>query len=283
MIRVPDWQALLFVPVGAERHLASAIRLRPDAIILDLEDAIAPAAKPEARAKLRAAQRRIHDAGIDCVIRINGPLRDMLGDIAAADLGRVAALMVPKVEGLRALENVAELTGGKVGQIALIETPAALASLPGIAAFPQVVALMLGSEDYSASLGVSPDGGALTHLAAQIGVAAAPRGLLAIGFPGSLANFHALDLYADQIALGRQLGLRAVAAIHPAQLPVIRTALTPTMAEVTWATKVLETQRDMEGAVIALDGTMIDAPVVLRARNILKLVQHQPIPETSGA
>ena len=68
MIPVPDWQALLFVPVGAGRHLASAIRLRPDAIILDLEDAVAPAAKPGARAKLRDAQRQLTDAGIDCVI-----------------------------------------------------------------------------------------------------------------------------------------------------------------------------------------------------------------------
>ena len=276
MIGVPDWQALLFVPVGAERHLASAIRHRPDAIILDLEDAIAPAAKPEARAKLREAQRLIHDAGIDCVIRLNGPLRLMVEDIAAADPGRVAALMLPKVEGLRGLENAAELTGGKLGLIALIETPAALASLPQIAAFPLVVALMLGSEDYSASLGVSPDGGALTHLAAQIGVAAAPRGLLGIGFPGSLANFRALDIYADQIAQGRQLGLRAVAAIHPAQLPVIRRALTPTSAEVTWATKVLATLGDTDAAVTALEGAMIDAPVILRARNILGIVQRQP-------
>ena len=282
MMRVPAWQALLFVPVGADRHLASAIRLRPDAIILDLEDAIAPATKHLAREKLRDAQRQVTDAGIDCVIRLNGPLRLMVDDIAAADPGLVAALMVPKVEGLRGLENVAELTGGKVGLIALIETPAALASLPQIAAFPQVVALMLGSEDYSASLGVSPDGGALTHLAAQIGVAAAPRGLLGIGFPGSLANFRVLDLYADQIAQGRQLGLRAVAAIHPAQLPVIRTALTPTAAEVTWATKVLETLGDTEGAVRALEGTMIDAPVILRARNILRVAQHQPKPDTSG-
>jgi citrate lyase subunit beta/citryl-CoA lyase len=283
MIRVPDWQAMLFVPVGAERHLASALRLRPDAIILDLEDAIASAGKPDARSKLQDAQGLIHDAGIDCVIRINGPLQDMVKDIAEADLGLVAALMVPKVEGLRALENVTELTGGKIGLIALIETPAALASLPQISAFPQVVALMLGSEDYAASLGVSPDGGALTHLAAQIAVAAAPRGLLGIGFPGSLANFRVLDLYADQIARGRQLGLRAVAAIHPAQLPVIRTALTPTTAEVTWATKVLETLRDTDGGVTALDGTMIDAPVIVRARNILRHFQRQPGPEVSGA
>ena len=273
MMPGPNWQALLFVPVGAERHLASAIRLRPDAIILDLEDAIASVAKPEARARLRSAQQLIHAAGIDCVIRINSQLRDVVDDLAAADLDHVAALMLPKVEDLRGLQNVAELTGGKVGLIALIETPAALQALPAIAAFPQLAAMMLGSEDYAASLGVSPDGGALTHLAAQIGVAAAARGLLGIGFPGSLANFQALDLYASQVAQGRQLGLRAVAAIHPAQLPVIRNALAPTHAEITWANKVLQAQHATEGAVVAMEGTMIDAPVIQRARNILRAVQ----------
>ncbi len=279
MISVPNWQALLFVPVGAERHLASAIRLRPDAIILDLEDAIAPAAKPEARAKLRAAQHLIHAAGIDCVIRINSALRDVVDDLAAADLDQVVALMLPKVEDLRGLQNVAELTGGKTGLIALIETPAALQALSAIATFPQLVAMMLGSEDYAASMGVNPDGGALTHLAAQIGVAAATRGLLGIGFPGSLANFRALDLYASQIAQGRQLGLRAVAAIYPAQLPVIRSALAPTQAEITWANKVLQAQHATHGAVVAMDGAMIDAPVIQRARNILRTAQAHAGPQ----
>ena len=279
MMPVPNWQALLFVPVGAERHLASAIRLRPDAIILDLEDAIAPAAKPEARTKLRSAQQLIHAAGIDCVIRINSQLRDVVDDLAVADLDHVAALMLPKVEDLRGLQNVAELTSGKIGLIALIETPAALQALPNIAAFPQLVAMMLGSEDYAASLGVSPDGGALTHLAAQIGVAAATRGLLGIGFPGSLANFQALDLYASQIAQGRQLGLRAVAAIHPSQLPVIRNALAPTNVEIIWANKVLQAQHATEGAVLAMEGTMIDAPVIQRARNILRAVQTHAGPQ----
>ena len=280
MMPVPNWQALLFVPVGAERHLASAIRLRPDAIILDLEDAIAPTAKPEARTKLRSAQQLIHAAGIDCVIRINSQLRDVVDDLAATDLDHVAALMLPKVEDLRRLQNVAELTGGKIGLIALIETPAAVQALPAIAAFPQLVGIMLGSEDYAASLGVSPDGGALSHLAAQIGAASATRGLLGIGFPGSLANFQALDLYASQIAQGRQLGLRAVAAIHPAQLPVIRSSLAPTPAEITWANKVLQAQHATDGAVVAMEGTMVDAPVIQRARNILRTAQSQAAPQT---
>ena len=127
--------------------------------------------------------------------------------------------------------------------------------------------MMLGSEDYSATLGVNPNKGALDLVAAELAIAASPRGLLPIGFPGSIANFRDLDLYAAQIAKGRDLGMRAVAAIHPAQLPVIRTTLAPSEAEVAWAEKVLASM-DAGGAVFALEGAMVDAPVIARARQI---------------
>ena len=105
----PDWQSLLFVPAGVEKHLASAIRLRPDAIILDL---------------------------------------------AATD-----AIIVPKCDGVRGLENAAAMTGGTIALIALIESPGALAHLTDIAAMPVCAGLMIGSEDYAANLGVDPNGG----------------------------------------------------------------------------------------------------------------------------
>ena len=261
------WQALLFVPVGTEKHLASAIRLRPDAVILDLEDAVAPEAKPAARAALRGAQAELAKAGIDCVLRVNGSLRAMVDDLAAADLAKLRAVMLPKCEDTRGLRNVAELTTGQVGLIALIESPLGLRRSGEIAALPEVQGLMLGSEDYAATLGVNPNKGALDLVAAELAIAACPRGLLPIGFPGSIANFRDLELYASQIAKGRDLGMRAVAAIHPAQLPVIRATLAPSNAEVAWAEKVVASVEE-GNAVFALDGAMVDAPVVARARQI---------------
>lgn len=263
-----DWQALLFVPVGADRHLASAIRRRPDAVILDLEDAVAPEAKAAARAALRGAQAQLAEAQIPCVLRVNGAVRAMVDDLTAADLSLLAAIIVPKCEEARGLGNAAELSGGGIPLIALVESPLGLRRLGAITAVAQVGGLMLGSEDYSLALGVSPGGGALEMVAAELAVAAAARGLLAIGFPGSIANFSDLDLYARQIVRGRDLGMRAVAAIHPAQLPVIRAALAPTGTEVAWAEKLLASAAS-EGAVFALDGAMIDAPVLARARRIL--------------
>ena len=203
MIQRPDWQALLFVPVGAERHLASAILHRPDAVILDLEDAVAPDAKAAARIVGRAAQSQLAEAGIDCVLRVNGAIRAMVEDLNAADHSLLQAVMVPKCEDAHPLRNAADLTDGAIGLIALVESPAGLQRLTEIAAVPQVVALMLGSEDCSAALGVDPDRGALDLIAAQLAVAAAPRGLIPIGFPGSIANFRDLERIAfnlDQIA-----------------------------------------------------------------------------------
>jgi citrate lyase subunit beta/citryl-CoA lyase len=267
----PEWQTLLFVPVGAERHLTSALRHRPDAIVLDLEDAIAADAKSGAREQLAAAQATVVEAGIGCIVRVNSPLAVMVEDIAAVDLKRLDGLVVPKCENVRPLENAAELAGSGPGLIALIETPAAMRNLHEIASVPGVVGLMLGSEDYSAALGVDPNGGALDFLAAAIGIACAAPDLLSIGFPGSIANFSDLDRYGSQIERGRHLGMRAVAAIHPAQLPVIRERLAPTASEMAWANRVLEAAREIEGQahlVIAREGGMIDAPVIARARRI---------------
>jgi citrate lyase subunit beta / citryl-CoA lyase len=239
--------------------------------VLDLEDAVAADAKPEARAKLAAAQAAVNGAGIACVLRVNSHVRAMVEDLSAADLTRLDALLVPKCETTRALENAAELAGPDIGLIALIETPAALAAIESLASCRGVVGLMLGSEDFSAALGVDPNGGVLDFLAAQIGAACAAHSLLAIGFPGSLANYKDLELYGSQIERGRNLGMRAVAAIHPSQLPVIRARLAPTPLELQWADEILAAANEIEGQarpVGAWGGAMIDAPVIARARRI---------------
>ena len=264
----PNWTALLFAPTGNDRVLASAIRHRPDAVILDLEDAIPPEAKANARAALPAAQAALTEAGIPCILRVNANLAAMVQDLAAADHTLMHAVMLPKCTDTRPLLNAADLTGGTLGLIALIESPAALPNLPAIAAVPQCIGLMLGPEDYATTLGADPNRGALDLPVAHIASAAAPRGLRALGFPGSIANFRDLDLSAAQIAKGRDLGMNAVAAIHPAQLPVIRTTFAPTEAQRVWAAGVLAKAETL-GGLFQHNGAMVDAPVIARARAIL--------------
>lgn len=262
------------MPAGADRLLASAVRHRPEAVIIDLEDAIPLREKDDARRRLDGMIETLAGAGIAIVVRVNAPLALMVEDLKSFNRDGVSAILIPKVESSRPVENAVELTCGKVAMIALIETPIGLERLSAIAEAPMLGGLMLGSEDLSAAMGVSPDGGVLNVPAARLAIASSASGLLAIGFPGSIGNFKNLDLYRRQIERGRDLGMNAVAAIHPAQLPVICEALRPTPDEISWARSVIDASRNDGRALSKVDGAMVDAPVLLRARRILARAGH---------
>lgn len=268
-----SWTTLLFVPAASTRRIESAIRLRPDAIILDLEDGVASASKPAARDALRSEQAKIKAANLNVVVRVNSSLADMVQDMLAIDIPAVDAIMVPKCVDTRPLLNVAEIAPSVPGFIALIEQPAALPRLAEIAATKGVIGMMLGPEDYCAELGVAPGEGALQVPAALLTSACAAANILPIGFPGSIANFMDLDTFAKELDHGRRLGFRAAAAIHPSQLPLIRAAFRPSATEIAEAERVVAAFRDAERngmGVVALDGKMIDLPVFERARRLLE-------------
>src|SRR5437763_9196611 len=146
--------------------------------------------------------------------------------------------LVPKCIDRRNLLNAAELLGEEGPPlIALVESPAALSHLDGIARAPRVASLMFGSEGYAAELGMPADFPAINFAAALVAAATTAAGLLAIGLPGSVANFSDLDTLANTAARARGLGFRAAAAIHPAQLAVLRDAVRPSAEEVHHAGK----------------------------------------------
>lgn len=260
-----QWTSLLFVPAHSEKHVQSAIRLRPDAVILDMEDGVAPEHKPTARAGLRSAQRFLDDAGIPCLLRANADAEHMAQDIAAADGDTLAAIIVPKCINVQSLE--AAQGHGKL--IALIESPAAIRNLHDIADHTSVHGLMFGSEDYAAEMGVPPQARAIEHAAALVAIAATAAGKPAYGVAGSLANFSDLERFKRDIELTRDLGFSGALAIHPAQLPIIKTAFAPSEGEIDWARKVFASRKDNAAGAFKLEGRMIDAPVIRQARRIL--------------
>lgn len=270
------WVALLFVPANAERFVDSALKHRPDAVILDLEDGVAPDAKAAARASIGDSQRRLKAAGIGVVARISGVLPDMVHDLAALDTAALDAVMVAKVADERPLLNAAEILAAagppRPDLIALVESPAALPRLERIAAVDGLTAMMFGPEDYAAELGVSPDDGALALPATLLAAACAGRGVSAIGLVGSLADFRDQDAYAAKVAHARALGFTGAAAIHPAQLPLLRAGFRPGEAEIERARRIVA---EFEAAIgrrqgaVAVDGLMVDAPVAARARALL--------------
>jgi citrate lyase subunit beta / citryl-CoA lyase len=265
MTRAP-WTSLLFVPAHSTKHVQSAVQLRPDAVILDLEDGVAPEDKPLARAGLRQAQQLVMDAGIPCILRVNSDTENMALDIASANCNTLASIIVPKCINVQSLELVQKQD---VKLIALIESPAAIRNLSDIAEIESVHGLMFGSQDYAVEIGVSPHSKAIEHAAALVAIAASAAGKPAYGVAGSLANFSDLEKFKHDIELTRDLGFSGSPAVHPTQLPIIKTVFTPRPSEVEWARKIIAASKGNLAGAFKLDGHMVDAPVIRQAERVL--------------
>ena len=277
----PHWRSLLFAPADNAKLLDKAHERGADAIILDLEDAVPAAAKPAARAGVAAWIDRLSGLGVTVVVRVNSGWLECVADLNAVVRPGLAAILLPQVKDdlqLRAvdaiigeLETARGLAAGGIGLVALVEAPSTLAHLPAIAAAPRLIGLALGSEDFSLALRTEPTPAALTLPCQMIALAAAGRGLMAIGLPDSLADFRDLDRYAATIAQARALGMTGALCIHPAQVAVVNRAFAPSAEQRDWAERVLaawgEAERTGSG-VIAVDGRMVDRPVVERAKSI---------------
>jgi citrate lyase subunit beta / citryl-CoA lyase len=292
-------RSLMFVPAHRERMVERALGLGEfgasalDVAILDLEDGVPPAAKDEAR-------RRIADVLAVPARDGGGPgrfvrIRRALSDDGADDLEAVvhpglAGIVAPKVrrpdevawiaERLDALEKGAKIPHGTVQVIPSIESAAALIEAPRIAlASDRVVGLAFGSEDFALDLGLPTkrEGEAADLLYARSAtvVAAVSAGKLA--FDGIWPDIKdTAGLRADTLR-ARRLGFAGKTLIHPDQITVVNEIFSPTPVEVEEARRVVHAFDAAvtrgEGAV-ALDGRMLDAPVVDRARRVLRAVER---------
>ena len=283
--RPPRWTSLLFLPADREDRVVKAGHSGADAVILDLEDAVAPKAKAGARARLQASVEILRSAGRGVVVRINAPWRLALEDLAASCAAGVDAIMVPKVEDAARLAVVAEMLAEcetaqgnhtEIALLALIEAPIALNGLAAIAAVPRVIGLALGSEDFSLSLGVEPTADNLDLPCRHIAFAAAARGQMACGLPLSLAEFRDLDSYGKAVAAARAMGMTGALCIHPAQIGPVNAGFEPSPAETATAQAILEAWgQPARGGQMAIKvaGRMVDLPVLLRARRTMAAIE----------
>lgn len=262
--------AILFVPGDRPERFAKAAE-RADAVIIDLEDAVAPADKERAREALRASDRD----PTRTIVRVNarGTTHHAL-DVAAVRETGYRILMLPKAERAADAAALAESTGCAI--VALIETAAGVLAAEELAAEPSVVALMWGAEDLIASLGGTssrrPDGryrDVARHARARVMLAAGGHGIAAIDAVHlDIADLEGLEEEArDAVAQG----FAATACIHPGQVETIRAAYRPSVEEIAWARGVLEAA-SAAGApgVFAHEGRMVDEPVLRHARRVLQ-------------
>ena len=277
------WRSLLFIPVLSESFLAKAHQRGADAIILDLEDSIAADRKTQARERLHDAVALLQENRVEVVVRINSPWRLAIRDLEAAVISGVSTLIIPKVanvghlqaldETISELERERSLPAGGIGLIALIETPDALLRVHEIAgACPRLRGLTLGGEDFSLALGARPSLELLKQPCQMVTIAAKAAGRLALGYPGSIAEFRDLAAFRQGVEIGLAQGCEGGFAIHPAQVAVLNEVFTPAEAELDYARRVVDAYhvalQSGQGAV-SLDGKMLDVPVVERARLLL--------------
>ena len=257
--------ALLFCPADRPERYAKAMQ-RADGVILDLEDAVAPADKTAARGHL--IESELDPARV--IVRVN-PIgtRAFEADIQTLSQTDYRTVMLAKAESP---ERIAKLDS-RFRLIALLETAKGISHADRIAEADNVVALMWGAEDLVASLGGTSSRKPNGHYR-DIARFARAQTLLAAGAHGKAAidavHLDTADVkrLAIEAADAAASGVRATACIHPSQVAIIRDAYRPDDKTVAWARGVLEAARGERG-VFSYEGRMVDEPVLRHARGIL--------------
>jgi citrate lyase subunit beta/citryl-CoA lyase len=262
-------RSYLFVPADRPERFAKAFASGADAVIFDLEDAVAPNAKDAARRALTEWLSGVPDvARRPVAVRINAAGTDGHDDdIAACRAGGIEAIMVPKSERTDALALIAAATGKPL--IALIESALGLDNVRAIAQAPSVTRLAFGSIDFQLDMQIAGDGEEMLAFRSQIVLASRVAGLPppVDGVSTAIADSAAVQADAQR---ARRLGFGAKLCIHPAQVGTVNLAFTPSAEELAWARRVVDAIRGSQGAAIAVEGKMVDKPVLLRAEALLR-------------
>lgn len=265
-------RSFLFVPANRPERFAKALASGAHAVIIDLEDAVAPADKAQARAQLCGAFAQIGATDrARLVVRMNACGTDwedddlqLLQTLAVQGLGGV---MLPKAESVAALRRVAAAVGSRCALLPLIETVAGLDQVDALAVASQVLRLVFGHLDFQADLGLACaiDETELVPVRLAIVLATRRAGLAPAVDGVTPATLDSAQLQLDA-ARSRRGGFGAKLCIHPAQAAIVNLAFAPSAAELDWAQRVLAAFAAAGGGVVTLDGRMVDAPVVRLAQ-----------------
>lgn len=273
----------LFVPGNRPERFSKAVASGAERVILDLEDAVAPADKAVARQSIHAwiDTTTATLSRQQLMVRIN----DTRSDCFAADLALLRTLpacgvMLAKAETAADLQAVRDAMHPDTELLALVETAAGIAACQSIASHAAVTRLALGALDLMVDLNIPADSPTLTLAASQLVLASRAAGLAApvAGVTPSLLAEHTQADMREAL----RIGFGAKMCIHPSQLAGVRNALAPLPAEVQWAQEVVaawNAAHAVNGPTGALQvsGKMVDKPVYLRALRLLDLQQFSQV------
>ena len=278
----------LFVPGNRPDRVDKAVKTSADAVIIDLEDAVALTEKETSRSKVR--DKILEHAERKIIVRVNSldsPFFE--GDLAEVITGNLAGLMVPKVESAAHVREINEnllkvekekgIVQGSVSIIPLIESAGAVQNIFQIATEKtepsRIYCVAFGSADYTLDMGIeiTREGAELSYPRSRIAVASRAARIeppLDTPFMMDLKDMEALKVDAGR---AKQLGFQGKLCIHPNQIEPCHAIFSPTKEEILYAERVVQVFEEAEkegSAAIQLDGKFIDYPVVERARRILK-------------
>jgi len=275
----------LIMPVNQPRFVERAYLRGADAIVLDLEDSVPPAEKGRARTMVKEAIPLAARGGADVFVRINKPVEMMMEDLEAAIHPGLTGLSLPKVESAAEIHMLDELTTywekrhdipqGTVQFAVAVETARGLMRAEEISvASPRIASFGAGTEDLALDLGIEAtvEGTELLYIKLRSVVVANAAGVIPMGLMGTLADYADLEGLARSAKEANRVGFRGAGLIHPLQVPICNEAYAPPPAQVEWSKRVIEAFEEGVArgtASVALDGRMIDIPIVDKAHRVL--------------
>ncbi len=266
-------KTFLFVPANRPERINKALASGADAVIVDLEDAVAPDAKDAARQAL-ATWLRSTGANTPVLVRVNGADTPWhADDLDACRVPGVEAVMLPKAEAAAHIVNAHMATGKPI--LPIIESAAGVQHVLAIAQTPGCARLVFGKLDLAIDLGLEPADDDREEIVfqpyrAQLVLASRLAGLASPvdGVFTALDDDAALAVYTRR---ARRDGFSALLLIHPRQVATVTAALAPADEELRWAHRVMAVSAEASGNAAVVDGRMVDAPVIARAQRLLAM------------
>lgn len=270
-------RSYLFVPGNRPERFAKACAAGADAVIIDLEDAVPAEDKPAARSSVaswlveRERQRR-GSPGVPgeavVLVRINAAdtewFREDLNLCAAPG---AAGIVLPKAERPETIAEARRAGAGLV--LPLVESAKGFANAQELAGAPGVGRLVFGSIDFQQDMGITGDGEELLYFRSRLVLVSRLAGI-ASPVEGVTTAIDDAGLLRSETLRARRLGFGAKLCIHPKQVAVVNEAFMPSADEIAWAERVLAAASAAQGAAVAVDGKMVDRPVILRAQTVLR-------------
>lgn len=258
-------KSFLFVPGNRPDRFNKARLSGASAVVVDLEDAVAPAEKVAARDSIR------HWLSVDkpVYLRINGADTEWFeADLQLLRLPGVIGMVLPKAETAQQIEAIVACSPAALCIVPIIETALGLWNVEAIARAPQVERLAFGSVDFQLDCGIAGEDEELLFARSRLVVVSRVAGILAPidGVTVDLFDDSALE---RDVARARKLGFGSKLCVHPKQVALINSGLQPQPPDILWAKQILDAVGNADSNAIRLDGKLVDRPVIERARAIL--------------